>query len=115
MPENALAAAAEQELHKITFWYGDPGRDSFTAEYWIQRVERIRTATQWNDETTASHALNSLRGRALFFLQHHEIHCPATKLRGLNSKSTTLAFMEMCVRKMRGCGFVLISSDNDSK
>jgi len=78
MPENTLAAAVEWDLHKAPYWYEDPGRDSFTAENWVQRGERIRMATQWNDETTASHALNSLRGRALF-LHHHEIHYPAIK------------------------------------
>jgi len=80
MAENAHAAAAmERELYKIPYWYGEASRDSFTAEYWIQRVERIKTAARWNEETTASHALNSLRGRALFFLQHNEILYPSIK------------------------------------
>jgi len=80
MAENAHAAAAiERKLCKIPYWYGDNSKDSFTAEYWIQRVERIKTSACWNEETTASHALNFLRGRALFFLQHNEILYPAMK------------------------------------
>lgn len=76
VPANAGAAAAaaaapanfnDREQLKVPLFHGDPAQDSFQAEYWIQRLQRLQNAFGWTNEQTLVNALNALRGRALHF------------------------------------------------
>jgi len=68
MADNAHAAAAERELLKIPLWYADESKDSFTAEYWVRRMVRLKTTCGWSEQAAAMHACNALRGKAIWFM-----------------------------------------------
>lgn len=64
----AAAIAAQQvrnELSKLPVWFGNKEKDTFLPMQWVQRVERARAATGWNDEQTMSFVVGALRGAAL--------------------------------------------------
>jgi hypothetical protein len=46
-------------------FYGIREKDFFSAEQWILRIEKARTASHWNDAQTAVFVYNALRGIAL--------------------------------------------------
>ena len=56
-----LAGVHQNELGKLPVFSGD-GKDTFTAEQWIERIEAGRRAAGWNDEATVSYMYNALRG-----------------------------------------------------
>ena len=62
MADAAAAAAASaannanllrDAVTRIPIWTGE-GNDLFTPDQWLARVEKARTATNWNDEQTMS-------------------------------------------------------------
>jgi len=55
--------------NKVPNYHADPTHDTFQAEYWIDRLQRLKVANQWTDSQTICHAINALRGDALYFLQ----------------------------------------------
>ena len=57
----------DREQTKVPLFHGDPNQDSFQAEYWIQRLQRLQSAYGWTNEQTITNAINALRGDALFF------------------------------------------------
>ena len=64
----AAAIAAQQvrnELSKLPLWYGSKDKDTFQPMQWVDRVERARVATGWNDAQTVSFVVGALRGAAL--------------------------------------------------
>ena len=60
----------DREQSKIPLFHADPAHDSFQAEYWIDRLQRLRVANQWTEAQTLCHAINALRGDALHLLQY---------------------------------------------
>jgi len=70
MAENPHAQAAERELLKIPLWFADESKDSFTAEYWVRRMERLKTTCGWSEQAAAMHACNALRGKAIWFMNY---------------------------------------------
>ena len=60
----------DREQSKIPLYHADPSHDSFQAEYWIDRLNRLQTANQWTDTQTLCHATNALRGDTLHFIQY---------------------------------------------
>lgn len=51
---------------RIPVWNGD-GKDAFTAEQWLVRIEKARQAAAWDDANTMSFIYCSLRGEALLW------------------------------------------------
>ena len=51
---------------RIPVWNGD-GKDAFTAEQWLVRIEKARQAAGWDDPNTMSFIYCSLRGEALLW------------------------------------------------
>jgi hypothetical protein len=56
----------QSELAKLPLFAGD-GKDQFTAEQWIERVSRARTASAWTAVQTSTFVYNALRGTALLW------------------------------------------------
>jgi len=65
-----LPANVERELLKVPVWYGEPSKDGFTPEYWVERMDRLKRTFRWNDEITALQACNAFRGKAIWFLHY---------------------------------------------
>ena len=67
---NALAIQRQVEAHrqsdlaKLPLFAGD-SKDTFSAEQWIERIDRARTASNWNDGQTMAFVFNALRANAL--------------------------------------------------
>lgn len=61
-----LDAQRQADLQKLPLFFGTD-KDVFTAEQWVERIRRARTALapNWNNETTMAAVYNSLRGQAL--------------------------------------------------
>ena len=51
---------------RIPIWNGD-GKDVFTPEQWLARIEKARVAANWNEADTVSFNYCSLRGEALLW------------------------------------------------
>ena len=66
----AAPVVIDREQSKIPLYHADPTHDSFQAEYWIDRLNRLQTANQWTEMQTLCHATNALRGDALHFIQY---------------------------------------------
>ena len=47
-------------------WNGD-GKDAFTAEQWLVKIEKARQASGWHDQNTMSFICCHLRGEALLW------------------------------------------------
>ena len=54
----------QSDLAKLPLYAGD-AKDQFTAEQWIERISRSRTASAWTAEQTMAFVFNALRGNAL--------------------------------------------------
>ena len=54
----------QADLAKLPFFTGAKS-DAFTCEMWVQRVQRCRDSSNWNDATTMTYVFNALRGEAL--------------------------------------------------
>ena len=69
---NALAIQRQVEAHrqsdlaKLPLFAGD-SKDTFSAEQWIERIDRARTASNWNDGQTMAFVFNALRANALLW------------------------------------------------
>jgi hypothetical protein len=59
----------DREQTKIPLFHADPAHDSFQAEYWIERLDRLALANRWTNSQTTCNAINSLRGDALHFVE----------------------------------------------
>ena len=57
---------------RIPVWNGD-GKDAFTAEQWLEHIEKARQAAGWDDATTMSFIYCSLRGEALLWYDHRSL------------------------------------------
>lgn len=58
-------AGRQVDLARLPLWTGQ--KDSFTAEQWLERIDRARAAADWNPATTMSFVFNALRGKALIW------------------------------------------------
>jgi hypothetical protein len=54
----------QSDLAKLPLYAGDV-KDQFTAEQWIKRISRSRTASAWTANQTMAFVFNALRGNAL--------------------------------------------------
>jgi hypothetical protein len=54
----------QSDLAKLPLYAGDV-KDQFTAEQWIERISRSRTASAWTADHTMAFVFNALRGNAL--------------------------------------------------
>ena len=62
----ALVAAQQQvDLSKLPLYHANSKKDTFTAEEWVERVQRAKDAGVWNDVLTTSYVYNALREGAL--------------------------------------------------
>ena len=59
MPE----AMRQAELAKIPLWTGSKVVDQFSAEQWIERIQKAKDASTWNDDQTMSFVFNALGAR----------------------------------------------------
>jgi len=79
-PAAAVAAAPQvvvgppvvidRDSSKIPTFSSDVASDGIQAEYWVDRIERLRFVNNWNDQQTVFHAINALRGDAMHILKH---------------------------------------------
>ena len=60
-------ALRQAELAKIPIWTGSKSVDQFSAEQWIERIQRAKDASGWNDAQTMSFVFNALRSDALLW------------------------------------------------
>jgi hypothetical protein len=65
----AVAGAANVELGRLPLWYGLPGKDTFTAEQWIERLRKSRVTAGWNDAQTVGYFYNALREDGLLWYE----------------------------------------------
>ena len=63
--EDLLANQQQAELSKLPLFFGSRDKDNFTAEQWVQRVERSKASARWNDVQTMAAVYNAMRGKAL--------------------------------------------------
>jgi hypothetical protein len=54
---------------KIPLFYGDPKKDQFAPEIYWERVEALRAANQWNDQTAIPLLYYALRGDAMLWFK----------------------------------------------
>jgi len=62
---NAAAAAAEEaqlsvKQSKLLLFHGDPKKDQFMGDHWLERFENSRAASNWNAQQTKSYFYNAL-------------------------------------------------------
>jgi len=60
----------DRDSSKIPTFSSEPTSDGIQAEYWVDRIERLRIINNWNDQQTVFHAINALRGDAIHILKH---------------------------------------------
>jgi hypothetical protein len=65
----AINVNVDREQSKIPLFHADPAQDSFQAEYWIERLDRLALANRWTNSQITCNAINSLRGDALHFVE----------------------------------------------
>jgi len=66
MDAQALINAGRQvDLSRIPLWSANKEKDSFTAEQWIERIQKARVAGNWTEPATMSYVFNAMRGDAL--------------------------------------------------
>jgi hypothetical protein len=56
----------QSDLAKLPLYSGDV-KDQFTAEQWIKRISRSRTASAWTANQTMAFVFNALRGNTLLW------------------------------------------------
>lgn len=56
----------QSELAKLPIFAGD-SKDQFTAEQWVERIDRARRASNWDEDQTMAFVFNALRGHALLW------------------------------------------------
>jgi len=67
-PAANINVNVDREQTKIPIFHADPKQDNFQAEYWIDRLDRLRIANGWTNLQTVANAINSLRSDALHFV-----------------------------------------------
>jgi len=72
----AAQIIVDRENNKIPLFHADVTHDSFQAEYWIERLERLKQTNGWTDAQTCCNAMNALRGEALHLIQHIKMNYP---------------------------------------
>jgi hypothetical protein len=60
-----LAAQRQVDLSKIPLFHANSKKDCFTAEEWVERVQRAKDAGTWDDVTTTTYVYNAMRDGAL--------------------------------------------------
>ena len=60
-----LATQQQVDLYKLPLYHANAKKDLFTAEEWVEHVQRAKDAGTWNDVTTTSYVYNTLREGAL--------------------------------------------------
>ena len=64
-PAAVVAAQQQVDLSKLPLYHANSKKDVFTAEEWVERVQRAKDAGNWNDNLTTSYVYNALREGAL--------------------------------------------------
>jgi hypothetical protein len=64
-------AQGDRDSGKIPIWFGN-GKDLFTAEHWIKRLENAKVTNGWTDAQLVNHAHSALRDKALQFRDYLE-------------------------------------------
>ena len=66
MDADAVVNAQRQvDLSRLPLYHANHKKDVFTAEEWVERVQRAKDAGTWNDAATTSYVYNALREGAL--------------------------------------------------
>ncbi len=60
IPINQLGCLADRENMKIPIYYGEPALDSFQAEDWILRLQRLQDTYAWTERQLLNNAINAL-------------------------------------------------------
>ena len=60
-------ALRQADLAKIPIWTGSKTVDQFSAEQWIERIQKAKTASGWTDNQTMSFVFNALRADSLLW------------------------------------------------
>lgn len=66
-----MVSIQEKDSAKIPIWMGN-GKDQFTAEHWIKRLENAKASNSWTDNQTVNFAHSALRDKALLFRDYLE-------------------------------------------
>jgi hypothetical protein len=66
-----MMAHESRDSAKIPIWMGN-GKDQFTAEHWIKRLENAKASNGWTDLQTVNFAHSALRDKALMFRDYLE-------------------------------------------
>ncbi len=61
----------EKDSVNIPIWMGN-GKDQFTAEHWIKRLENAKASNSWTDNQTVNFAHSALCDKALLFRDYLE-------------------------------------------
>ena len=64
---NAADALRQADLAKIPAFSGHKSSDFFNAEMWIDRIQRAKDASNWDNGRTMCYVQNALRGEALLW------------------------------------------------
>lgn len=64
MADANIDGQRQSDLAKLPLYSGD-AKDQFTAEQWVERISRSRTASNWTAPQTMAFVFNALRGHAL--------------------------------------------------
>jgi hypothetical protein len=81
IPINQLGGLADRENMKIPIYYGEPALDSFQAEDWILRLQRLQDTYAWTERQLLNNAINALRGKALQFCTFMESYAEGSTRR----------------------------------
>ena len=81
IPIAQLGGLADRENMKIPIYYGEPALDSFQAEDWILRLQRLQDTYAWTERNLLNNAINALRGKALQFCTFMESYAEGSTTR----------------------------------
>jgi hypothetical protein len=63
--QQMIEAGRQLELSKIPLFFGEPAKDAFTAETWLDRLESARIIGAWDDPNTAIYMNMAFRDSAI--------------------------------------------------
>ena len=66
---NNVPALMQLDLAKLPIWSGDVKKDGYTADQWVERVQRAKDVAGWTPQQTMSYVYNALRGNALLWYE----------------------------------------------
>ena len=81
IPIAQLGGLADRENMKIPIYYGEPALDSFQAEDWILRLQRLQDTYAWTERQLLNNAINALQGKALQFCTFMESYAERSTTR----------------------------------